>query len=137
MKNLNTTTIFMIIAGFYNIGGILIFSRFFTSNALTLLDPETFSSLGMISIMLWGCAYLSVCRIISQVRILLFVFFIEKMIYTFLWTRWLLLQHARLIEAPWMTRFFLSSYGLGDFLFGFGFLFIALERRRRKQFLNF
>lgn len=130
MKNTRSATLFMIIAGLYNIAGILTFSQFFTSDALTRLDPETFSTLGMVSIMLWGFAYLSVSRIFSQTRLLLLVFFVEKMIYAFLWARWLLAHHAMLGQAPWMARFFFSIYGLGDFLFGLGFAFLALRRNR-------
>ncbi len=77
------------LAGAFNVIGVLVFSKIFTNDLLSSLDPVVFSWLGLVAIMLWGFAYCSVARSYQFVPYLLLVFFVEKMIYTMTWVKWL------------------------------------------------
>jgi hypothetical protein len=124
------------LAGAYNITGVLLFSKFFTNTLLTSLDPVVFSWLGLVSIMLWGIAYISVAKSYLSVPHLLLVFFIEKMIYTATWLGWLLKNGSMLpslvTESP-LTAICFSVYGAGDFVFGLFFLWLAVRGLRRSR----
>ncbi|WGE89277.1 hypothetical protein NYR89_09935 [Actinobacillus arthritidis] len=81
MLNQRSATRGFILAGIYNLVGILGFTQFFTNPTLMENDPVVFSWLGQIAIILWGLAYLSVSRSFWKVPYLVIVFFIEKMLY--------------------------------------------------------
>jgi hypothetical protein len=121
-------------AGAYNILGILTFSKFFTNSQLSALDPAVFSWLGLIAIMLWGFAYCSVANSCQSVPYLVLVFFVEKMIYTMAWLKWLARNWNTLpslfSESP-ITALFFSVYGAGDFVFGLFFLWVAIKGFRK------
>ncbi len=78
-----------ILAGIYNLVGILGFTQFFTDRTLMENDPIVFSWLGQIAIILWGLAYLSVARSFWNVPYLVVVFCLEKMLYAGAWLYWL------------------------------------------------
>ena len=117
-------------AGAFNVLGVLVFSKVFTNSLLSSLDPVVFSWLGLVSIMLWGFAYCSVARSYPFVPYLLLVFFVEKMIYTMTWAKWLAENGSTLpslfSESP-LTATFYSIYGAGDFVFGLFFLWVAIK----------
>jgi hypothetical protein len=121
-------------AGAYNITGAMVFSALFTNILLTSLDPVVFSWLGLVSIILWGCAYLSVAKSYAAVPLLLLVFFVEKMIYTATWLGWLAKNGGSLpalfSESPLTATCFLI-YGGGDFAFGVFFLWLAIKCLRK------
>ena len=117
-------------AGAFNVIGVLVFSQVFTNSLLSSLDPAVFSWLGLVSVMLWGLAYCSVARSYPFVPYLLLVFFLEKMIYTTTWVKWLARNGSTLpslfAESP-LTATFYSIYGAGDFAFGLFFLWVAIK----------
>jgi hypothetical protein len=119
-----------------NIVGVLVVSKLFTNALLTSLDPAVFSWLGLVSIMLWGIAYLSVARSYQRVPYLVLVFFLEKMIYTLTWLMWLAKNGRTLAslfaESP-LTATFYSIYGAGDFAFGVFFLWVAVKSLRKPR----
>ena len=121
------------LAGAYNITGALLFSKLFTNTLLTSLDPVVFSWLGLVSIMLWGIAYISVAKSYPSVPCLLLVFFVEKMIYTATWLSWLVKNGSTLpslfSESP-LTAICFAVYGSGDFVFGLFFLWLAVKGHR-------
>jgi hypothetical protein len=123
-------------AGAYNITGALLFSKFFTNTLLTSLDPVVFSWLGLVSIILWGMAYISVAKSYPFVPYLLLVFFVEKMIYTATWLHWLVKNGSTLpslfSESP-LTAICFAVYGSGDFAFGLFFLWLAMKILRERQ----
>jgi len=47
-----------IAAGVMNIGGVLLFSRVFTNDAIAEADPVVMSNFGLLMIVVWGLAYL-------------------------------------------------------------------------------
>ena len=122
------------LAGVYNVAGILIFSKFFTNSLLSSLDPAAFSWLGLISISLWGLAYCSVAKSYQSVPYLVLVFFVEKMLYTVTWLKWLSKNWSTLpslfSESP-LTATAYSIYGAGDFVFGVFFLWVAIKALRK------
>ncbi len=69
--------------------------------------------------MLWGFAYCSVAKSYQSVPYLLLVFFVEKMIYTITWARWLIENGSTLpalFSESALTATFFSIYGPGTFL---------------------
>lgn len=82
----------------YNILAFFIFSKLLTNDYLASLDPQVFSKLGWVSIFLWGLACWSVSKSYHHVPKLIFVFFIEKMVYTSMWIYWLAKNGSQLPE---------------------------------------
>ncbi len=123
-------TIGFLLAGAYNVIGILIFSKLFTNRMLSTIDPVVFSWFGQVAILLWGLAYWSVSRVYRNVPYLLIVFFIEKMLYAGTWLVWILEKSSSLptiaSESP-LTAAFFTLYGAGDFAFGLFFGWAALK----------
>ena len=123
-------------AGAYNILGVLLFSKGFTNRLLASNDPVVCSWLGLVSIILWGLAYISVSRSYRSVPCLLLVFVVEKMIYTTTWLAWLIKNRDRLpslfSESP-LTAVFFSTYGAGDFVFGLFFLWVAIKTLSKRD----
>ncbi len=123
-------------AGAFNVIGVLTFSKFFTNPLLSSLDPIVFSWLGLVSIMLWGFAYCSVAKSYQFVPYLLLVFFVEKMIYTMTWVKWLTKNGSTLpslfSESP-LTATLFSIYGAGDFVFGLFFLWVAIKSLQKRE----
>ena len=123
------------LAGAYNIAGVLVFSKFFTNSLLTALDPMVFSWLGLVSIILWGLAYCSVAKSFRSTPCLLIIFFVEKMIYTITWLKWLANNGSTLpslySESP-LTAIAFSIYGAGDFIFGVFFIWVAIGITRKQ-----
>ena len=124
------------VAGAFNVIGVLVFSKFFTNSLLSSLDPAVFSWLGLVAVMLWGFANWSVARSYPFVPYLLLVFFVEKMIYTLTWVRWLIKNGHTLpslfSESP-LTATFYSIYGAGDFAFGLFFLWVAIKVLQKRE----
>ncbi len=118
------------LAGATNIIGVLVFSLGLTNERLIELSPIVFSRFGLISIMLWGMAYLAVANSYHAVPSLVSVFAIEKLIYVITWGMWLKAHGGDLpllfAESP-LTAIFYSVYGLIDLAFGFFFAFAAMQ----------
>jgi len=123
-------TLCFLLAGAWNVGGMLLFSKFFTNRLLASLDPAVFSWLGQIAVVLWGLAYCSVAKSYPYVPWLLVVFFVEKMIYAGRWLAWLIAHGKtlpKIASESFLTATFYAIYGAGDLLFGFIFGWLALR----------
>lgn len=124
-NNSNESSMMYILAGLYNFS-IIIFSKGFSNELLDKYDREHFNLHGVISILLWGLAYISVYNRYKQVSGLNFVFAIEKFYYVYIWINWMKLNHMNLstmINEDLLTGLFFSIYGVGDLLFGLFFLY--------------
>jgi len=123
-------TLCFLLAGAWNVLGMLLFSKFFTNRLLASLDPAVFSWFGQIAVVLWGLAYASVARSYPYVPWLLVVFFVEKMIYGARWLTWLVAHGKTLPKVAsesFLTAMFYTIYGAGDLAFGFLFGWLALR----------
>lgn len=117
-------------AGAYNVLGMLSVSHGFTNEHLARVDPDVFSWLGQIAVILWGLAYWSVTRTHRSVPALIAVFAIEKLVYGVVWLRWMSLHAAelpRIAAESAQTASFYGSYGAGDLVFFVFFACVALR----------
>lgn len=112
-------------AAFYNF--LILF--FHMGGSLEKYDSAHFNIHGVISILLWGLAYVSINQSYKQVPYLNLVFALEKFYYFVVWIVWLKGNHANLramFNENFLTGLFYSGYGIGDLLFGLFFLGMGL-----------
>lgn len=127
------TTTGFILAGAYNVFGMLLFSQFFSNEILSTVDPEVFSWLGQVAVVLWGLAYWSVANSYQYVPFLVLLFAVEKLVYSVTWVHWMLEKQQTLpaIAADsLLTATFYSSYGIGDIVFCIFFTWVAVRLLR-------
>ena len=120
-----------IIAGLSNILGVLICSKAFTNDVMLATQPDVMGYFGLISIMLWGFAYISVCKSYNQARWVVGVFAIEKLAYVIAWISFITSRSlSSVYEMDLLAGVFYTIYGANDFIFMlfFSFVFLKLER---------
>ncbi len=130
-----TITKGFIIAGLMN-ASVLIFSRFFTNTTINEFDPNVMSNFGLFMIVLWGLAYISVSKFYHNVKWLVGIFAVEKFIYGYVWTKWILNNNLTAVyEKDTMAGVFYSIYGVNDWMFFVFFLyvFISIAKLRIKE----
>ena len=135
MITLNTKTITkgFIAAGIMNITGVLIFSRIFTNDVIPEYDATVMSNFGLLMIVIWGFAYISVAKNYDKVIWLVAVFAIEKLIYGCVWIQWLLHHNlSEVYEKDMMAGIFYTIYGANDWLF-FIFFSVVFWKFRSKN----
>jgi hypothetical protein len=95
-----------------------------------------FSRFGLLSIILWGLAYLAVASVYVRAKWLLAVFAAEKCLYVATWLSWIRSHAGELpglfSESPLTATFYLI-YGPTDLLFGLFFAFVALRVFRSRE----
>lgn len=112
-----------IISGIMN-ASVLLFSRVFTNPTIPEFDPVVMSNFGLLMILIWGLAYISVAQNYHKVKWLVGVFAVEKLIYGCVWTNWMLNNSlSEVYEKDLMAGMFYSTYGINDWLF---FVFYTL-----------
>ncbi|WP_414044170.1 hypothetical protein [Macrococcus animalis] len=133
MIRFNAETGFILV-GLYNIFSILIFSKFFTNPLLFQYDPAVFSWVGQISILFWGIAYIVISHKYTKVPYLVLFFAIEKALYVFVWSDWLIGDSNRLSELSTqpLTALFFSIYGIGDLISCIFFAIVAYRLMTNK-----
>lgn len=117
------------LAGLANIAGVLNASKFFTDTAVMKVDPQAMSQFGLIMIIVWGLAYISVANSFANVKWLIAVFAIEKLCYGLYWTNWILDNGISKISAENEAAIsFYKTYGVNDWFFFvfFSYVFIRL-----------
>lgn len=119
-------------AGLMNIGGVLLFSRAFTNEAINTADPVVMSNFGLVMIVIWGLAYISVANQYKKVCWLSAVFCIEKLIYVVAWLLWMNGNYtsiSTLYSKDLFAGIFYSIYGINDFIFMlfFGWVFLKTK----------
>jgi hypothetical protein len=116
-----------LIAGLSNILGVIICSKFFTNDVMLASQPDVMNYFGLISIILWGLAYISVCKSYSQVRWLIGIFALEKLFYVISWMAFITSNSLSAIyERDILAGIFYTIYGANDFVFMlfFGVVFL-------------
>ncbi len=122
-----TITKGFIIAGLMNMA-VLVFSRFFTNSVIPESDPVVMSNFGLLMIVVWGLAFISVARNYHSVKWLVGVFAVEKFIYGFIWIKWMLNNNVLDVFAKdKMAGIFYSVYGVNDWMFFIFFLLVFIR----------
>lgn len=113
-----------VLAGMMNIAGPLIFSSFLTNKIIPEMDPDVMSNFGLIQIAVWGLIYIAMSQKYDQLKWLIGVFVIEKLIYSLNWTSWILNNSITSVyEKDSMAGMFYTLYGINDWFF---FLFFSV-----------
>lgn len=122
-----------LLAGFANILGVLGFSLGFQNELLNSHYPEVFSNFGLGMIIVWGMAYIAVSTEHPRASRLIFVFFLEKMVYvgTAVYFWFVMKPDVMLMwEESVLTTLFFIIYGINDLVFGLMFFFAWLQYRK-------
>ncbi|MDO6439097.1 hypothetical protein Q4534_16875 [Cyclobacterium sp. 1_MG-2023] len=116
-----------ILSGLMNLT-VLVFSRFFSNSTIPEYDPMVMSNFGLLMIVIWGLAYISVAKNYEKVKWIVGVFAIEKSIYGYIWINWMLNNNvSEVYEKDTMAGLFYSIYGLNDLLFCAFFLLVFIK----------
>ena len=122
-----------IIAGLMNMS-VLAFSRLFTNPVIAEYDPVVMSNFGLLMIVVWGLAYMSVAKNYQHVKWLVAVFAIEKFIYGFIWIQWMLSNNISTVFAKdKMAGAFYATYGVNDWVFCIFFLLVFIKLFKAKD----
>ena len=117
-----------ILSGIMNVGGTLIFSRFFTNETIPEADPVVMSNFGLLMIFVWGLVFLSISQKYEQLNWLVGVFAIEKLIYGLHWINWISNNDLYVVyNKDQMAGIFYSTYGVNDLLFFVFFLYVFIK----------
>ena len=120
-----------ILAGIMNCS-VLLFSRGFTNKTINTYDPDVMSNFGMVMILIWGLAYISVAYKFQNVKWLVFIFAIEKLIYGCVWLQWITTNDvSKVYDEDKMAGIFYSIYGINDWLFCVFFLYVFIRLLRQ------
>lgn len=120
-----------IAAGLSNILGVLICSLFFTNDVMMQTQPAVMSHFGLVSILLWGLAYVAVCKNYGQVNGLIGVFVVEKLCYVLAWLHFITTQSLETVLGESIfAGIFYSIYGVNDFLFMLFFAYVFLKNKK-------
>ncbi len=125
-----------LIAGLANIGGVLLFSKFFSNTALSQADPVVFSNFGLVMIMVWGLAYIAVGQIWQKAAYLSLVFAVEKLVYVVMWYMWISSPANSLTtvaEQDFLAGQFFKMYGPNDALFMFFFIYVFFVSKKNAK----
>ena len=117
-----------ILSGIMNIGGTLIFSRFFTNENIIEADPVVMSNFGLLMIFVWGLVFLSIYQKYEQLNWLVVVFAIEKLIYGLHWINWISNNDLYdVYNKDQMAGIFYATYGVNDLLFFVFFMSVFIK----------
>ena len=120
-----------LIAGLSNILGVVICSKAFTNEVMLASQLDVMGHFGLISIILWGFAYISVSKSYDQTRWLVGIFAIEKLAYVIAWLAFITSHSLSAIyEQDVLAGVFYTIYGANDFIFMLFFSYIFLKRRQ-------
>lgn len=124
----NTITKGFILSGLSNIVAVLILSRFFTNEFIPKYDNVVMSNFGLLMIVVWGFAYISVAKNYAKVKWIVAVFAIEKFIYAIIWINWRLRNDVSpIFNEDMMAGIFYSIYGVNDILFFIFFTYVFIK----------
>jgi len=119
------------LAGSINISGTLIFSKFFTNTTLIETDPIVMSKFGLITIIVWGLAFIATANHFDKNKWIIGVFCLEKTAYITAWVIWFVnTEHTinNIFEKDILAGSFYALYGLNDFLFLLFFTYVFFRK---------
>lgn len=122
-----------ILSGIVNILGILVFTKFFTSSAISEADSNVMSPFGLFMIMVWGLAFIAVANSFRRAKWVVAVFCVEKISYVFCLGIWML-DHdlAILFEKDVFAGTFYALYGPNDLIFFVFFMYVFFKQNSKK-----
>ena len=127
----------MYLSGISNISGVLIFSRFFSNKVINETDPDVMSNFGLLMIGVWGLAFIAIAPKWEKLKWLIGVFAIEKFIYGFTWTKWLLNNDlSSVYEQDTMAGIFYTIYGPNDWFFFLFYLVVFIYLNKSHKAIN-
>ena len=92
------------------------------------------SNFGLLMILVWGLAYISVAKSYHQVKWLVGVFAIEKLIYGVIWTNWMINNSiSEVYDKDFMAGIFYSIYGMNDWMFFLFFFVVFIQLKISKS----
>ncbi|CED59081.1 Putative uncharacterized protein [Moritella viscosa] len=119
----------LILAALVNIGGVLTFSKLFSNTAINDADPVVMSNFGLVMIVVWGLAYFAAAMTKGNIRLLVSVFAVEKLVYVGAWVYWLTTNNLfNLYEVDLLAGIFYTIYGLNDLLFMVFFIKVTMYK---------
>ena len=105
-----------------------IFSKFFNNPVVNAADPVVMSNFGLLMIVVWGLAYISVAFRYHKVPLLISVFAVEKLIYSAVWINWQFSHNlGEWFQKDMFAGIFYSIYGINDLFFMFFFIFVSIQ----------
>lgn len=125
----------MYLSGIMNTGGVLIFSKFFSNKVINEADPVVMSNFGLLMLTVWGLVFIAMAPKWEKLKWVIGAFVIEKFIYGFVWTKWLLDNDlSSVYEQDTMAGIFYTIYGPNDWFFFLFYLgvFIYLNKAQKK-----
>jgi hypothetical protein len=134
MCSSSNITILFYCAGVMNVIGLVCFNNFYyDANVIENALPGVFSIFSQILIQLWGLAYIGAAKHWKRMPFLCFVFFIEKILFSYVWASFILDETNRnkVINSianmeKLQANLFLLLFGVNDILFGLVFGYAAL-----------
>lgn len=122
-----------IAAGLMNIFGVLTFSRIFTNTVIPEFDSQAMSKFGLLMIVLWGFVFIAVSKNFQNLKWLIAVFTLEKLIYATHWSKWMTTNDLTdVFEKDKMAGIFYTIYGINDWVFFVFFLFVFIRLTRER-----
>ena len=122
------------LAGLSNIFGVLICSKALTNDVMMDAQPAVMGYFGLIAIILWGLAYISVSKTYDQVKWLVGVFVLEKLAYVAAWLSFITSQSLDSVyQQDFLAGVFYTIYGANDFVFMLFFAFVFLKGSQAKS----
>ncbi|WP_175574447.1 hypothetical protein [Algoriphagus marinus] len=117
----------MYLSGISNIVGVLLFSKFYSNTVINEADPVVMSNFGLLMITVWGLAFIAMAPKWEKLKWLIGAFAIEKFIYGFVWTNWLLNNDlSSVYEQDTMAGIFYTIYGPNDWFFFLFYLVVFI-----------
>lgn len=130
----NYIKIGFILAGLSNMLGVLICSKLLSNQVMMEAQPSVMGYFGLISIILWGLAYIAVSSTYTNVNKLIGLFVIEKLIYVVAWLSFISKNSlADVYEKDMLAGVFYTIYGPNDFIFMIFFAFVFYLNIKSKK----
>jgi uncharacterized membrane protein len=123
-----------VLAGLMNVMGVFTFSRMFSNPVIPQFDSNALSNFGLLMIVIWGMAYISIAHNYYKVKWIVLVFAVEKLIYGIHWTNWITNNDlSDVAEKDKMAGVFFAIYGVNDWIFFLFFLIVFIQLVRSKS----
>lgn len=124
----------MYLSGIMNIGGVLVLSKLFTNTVINEADPLVMSNFGLLMIVVWGLVFVAIAAKWEQLKWAIGAFFIEKFIYGFIWTKWMMNNDlSSVYKEDMLAGIFYTIYGLNDWLFCIFYLVVFAYLHRTQK----